>query len=128
MSTRSSALKRSSPAMTRASDFSCGRPSATPEGAVMSRYSRLSTQLRSDGIAGRPGGDLFVDCARLVGGLHQHIELRNVVVPFDERRDRAEAPHRMRVEIPHLVAHRMVMGIEQVASMIAMSSKVKLNH
>src|ERR1700726_2794691 len=70
----------------------------------------------------------FASPARLVGRCGKHLELRNIVVPFDERWDAAEALHRVLVERPHLGANRMVVSVEQIAAVVAMACKMELYH
>src|SRR5260370_41996018 len=64
--------------------------------------------------------------ARLVGSRREHAKFRDIVVPFDQRRHRAEAPHRALVKPPYLFAHRMVVRIEQIAAMVAMAREMEL--
>src|SRR5216684_1652249 len=64
--------------------------------------------------------------ARLIGSRREHAKFRDTVVPFDQRRHRAEALHRALVKPPYLLAHRMVVRIEQVAAMVAMAREMEL--
>src|SRR5437762_11385328 len=60
-------------------------------------------------------------------GLGQEVvERRNVIVPLDERRDAPEACDGAPIEIPHLVAHGMVVRVEQVRAVVGVSSQVDL--
>src|ERR1700685_2879779 len=65
---------------------------------------------------------------RLPGRGDQDLDLGNIVIPFDERWDAAEAPHRMLVERPHLGANRMVVSVEQIAAVVAMAGEMELDH
>src|SRR5216684_3251986 len=64
--------------------------------------------------------------ARLVGSCREHAKFRDIVVPFDQRRHRTEAPDRALVKPPYLLAHRMVVRIEQVVAMVAMAREMEL--
>src|SRR5205807_10063422 len=41
---------------------------------------------------------------------------------------RTEAPHRVFIQLPHLVAYRMVMRVEEMGPMIAMAGEMELHH
>ena len=70
----------------------------------------------------------FAPPACLIRRRRQDLKLRDVVVPFDQRRNPAEAPHRVLVQGPDLGANRMIVGVEQVSAMIAMAGEVELDH
>src|SRR5712691_13167602 len=43
---------------------------------------------------------------------HQHIERGDIRVPFDECRDARQAPHRIAIERPHVVAHLSAVRVD----------------
>jgi len=51
-----------------------------------------------------------------------------VVIALDHGRDRAEAAHRRRIQLPHRVRHRMIVGIHQVVAVILVACEVNLLH
>src|SRR5487761_318543 len=63
---------------------------------------------------------------RAPGGSRQNRKRRKIVVPFDQRRYRAEAANGVRVERPHAVTDRMIMRVEQVIAVIAVTREMKL--
>src|SRR5262249_59758414 len=65
----------------------------------------------NDGMAGlqRPGCDLV----RAPGLGQQGGKRRNVVIPFDQRRLRAEAPNRVGVKLPDRLGNASGMGIDE---------------
>ena len=65
--------------------------------------------------------------AGAIRGLGQFRELRDVVVPFDQRRNLTQAPRRALIERPYFVADRMIVGIEQVCTMVAMPGEMILH-
>src|ERR1700730_1626909 len=50
---------------------------------------------------------------RLSGFRLQHLELRQVRIPFDQRWDIAEAPQGRSIEIPHRIADRRTVRIDE---------------
>src|SRR5262249_55969079 len=133
MSTRASADKRSSPSTSAASPpagSACSppSPSATPLGAVISRYSRFCRALRCKLLAPHTRPErAFTDPARAFRCLGEHTEVGDVVIPFDQRGNCAKPPHGALIEGPHLLEHGMVMGIEQMSTVIAVPGKMKLH-
>src|SRR5208282_2029149 len=133
MPTRSSGDRRSSPRITLSSPpdgrlRSTASPSATPLGAVMSRWSRLWMCLSGRFmVIGAVTRYAHVDLASAFGSFREHPELRDIVVPFDQRRNRSEAPHRVFVKRPYLVAYRMVVRVEQMRAVIAVTSEMVLD-
>src|SRR6266404_4577477 len=67
---------------------------------------------------------------RLSGFCLQHVEIRQVRIPFDQRRDIAEAPQGRSIEVPYRIADRRTVRIdEQLLSVqidAAESGKMKL--
>ena len=54
-------------------------------------------------------------------------ERRNVVVALDHGRHRTEMGDRLAIEIPHLIAHRMVVGVDDVGFLVAMTGDMELH-
>src|SRR6266478_444116 len=104
---------------------SAANPSATPLAAVMSRYRMLCSCF--SGTAMLLVCKRIKDSARSLRRLRQHRELRDVVVPLDNRRDVPEPPHRALIERPYFVANRMIVRIEQMRSVIAMPREMVLH-
>ena len=50
---------------------------------------------------------------RATGLSNEYVQRRNIGVPFDERGNAAEPRDRERIEIPHCIAHRTRVGIDQ---------------
>ena len=53
---------------------------------------------------------------------------RDVVVALDHGRDRPEMGDRLAIEIPHLGADRMVVGVDDVALFMAVAGDMELDH
>src|SRR5260221_4269854 len=71
--------------------------------------------------AGGIGKHLGLDGAGALGLGQKVVERRNVIVPLDERRDASEACDGAPIEVPHLVAHGMVVRVEQVRAVVGVS-------
>ena len=54
-------------------------------------------------------------------------ERRDVVVALDHGRHRTEMGDRLAIEIPHLVAHGMVVGVDDVALFVAVTGDMELD-
>ena len=75
-----------------------------------------------------PAGKTFSAISRvLVDFDQQFVERRNVVVALDHGRDPAEALQRRGIEIPDVLAHRMVVGVDDVGAHVAVAGHVKLH-
>src|SRR5690242_8150566 len=65
--------------------------------------------------------------ASLLGRRRKLAKFGDVVVPFNEGRNLAEASYGMLVERPDLGANRMIVRVEQIGAMIAMAGEVELS-
>src|ERR1700693_5893114 len=50
---------------------------------------------------------------RLLGFRLQHVEIRQVRIPFDQRRDIAESPQYRTVQVPYRIADRRTVRIDE---------------
>ena len=55
-------------------------------------------------------------------------ERRNVVVALDHGRHRPEMSDRGTIEVPHLVADGVVMGIDEMRLLMAVTGHMELHH
>ncbi len=76
-----------------------------------------------------PGGKHFPGDLAGAGDLdEQFVERRNVVVALDHGRDPAETLQRRDVELPDVLADRMVVGVDDVGAHMAVAGHVELHH
>ena len=74
------------------------------------------------------GGKTFSAISRVLADLDKKfVERRDVVVALDHGRDPAEALQRRDIEIPDILAHRMVVGVDDVGAHVAVAGHVKLH-
>src|SRR6187397_429115 len=61
----------------------------------------------------RSAGMMRLQHAICLAGLgNEHVEIRNLRVPFDERRDGAESLQRRGIQTPHFAAHRSAVRVD----------------
>src|SRR5262249_21094930 len=73
-----------------------------------------------------PGQHLVLDRAGAVRLRKHLLELRNAIVPLDQRRDRPEARDRVPVERPDGWNDRRVVGVEEMRAVIGVAREVDL--
>ena len=74
------------------------------------------------------GGRLLGD---LAGASHFHkqfVERRDIVVALDHGRDPAETLEGLDIEIPDILAHGMVVGVDDMGAHMAVAGHVELHH
>src|SRR5882724_10586454 len=71
---------------------------------------------------------LGLDRARPLGFGAQHLPLGDVVVPFDQRRNRTAPLYRQAIEVPHGRDDVAIVGVEQMRPFVAVAGEVNLTH